>query len=120
VARLFISGPDVANMRPGDIVRLIGLFNVDIAELGEGRVEARFHSEPYEVARERKAPLIHWLPIGQAIDVEVLRPEGAVKGLGEPGLAEEPIGALVQLVRYGFGRVDAVSDGWARICYAHN
>ena len=120
VARLFISGPDAANMRPGDIVRLIGLFNVDIAELGEGRVDARFHSEPYEVARERKAPLIHWLPIDQAIDVEVLRPDGAVKGLGEPGLAEEPIGALVQLVRYGFGRVDAVSDGWARICYAHN
>ena len=119
-ARVLIAGPDAAAMEPGRLVRLIGLFNIEVLRVSEGRVEARFHSEPHEIARERKAPFIHWLPPEGTVRVEVLRPEGPVKGLGELGLANEPVGALIQLVRYGFGRVDAAGDGWVRICYAHS
>ena len=77
------------------------------------------HSEALEVARERKAPLIHWLPSRGNLSVEVLRPEGAEEGLGEPGLAREVPGSLVQLVRYGFGRVEEARPNYVRICFAH-
>jgi len=118
-ARFLISGPDAAAMEPGQLVRLIGLFNIEVLKTGEERVLARFHSEALEVARERKAPLIHWLPSGGNLSVEVLRPEGAEKGLGEPGLAREVPGSLVQLVRYGFGRVEEARSDYVRICFAH-
>ncbi|RLI10929.1 glutamate--tRNA ligase [Candidatus Bathyarchaeota archaeon] len=120
-ARLLISGSDAAEAREGELMRLIGLFNIEILSWEEeGRcLKARFHSEEYEVARERKARLIHWLPAEDNIRVVVLRPEGTVEGLGEPGLAGERVGALVQLVRYGFGRIDEVKPGFVRICYAH-
>ncbi len=118
-ARFLISGPDAASMAEGQLVRLIGLFNIEVLKVGEGRVMAKFHSEELAVAKERKAPLIHWLPTDGNIEVEVLRPDGTVEGLGEPSLAREDVGALVQLVRYGFGRVDEVGEELVRICYAH-
>ena len=120
LAELLISGSDAIDMRPGQMVRLIGLFNIEVLEVKEHEVKARFHSEPHEIAKERKAPFIHWLPPDSTIEVEVLRPDGHVEGLGEPGLAKERTGSLVQLVRYGFGRVDALGEGWVRICYAHS
>ena len=120
VAKLLVSGPDAASMEPGQLVRLIGLFNVEVLEVSEHEVKAQFHSEPHHIAREGKAPFIHWLPVESNIEVEVLRPDGSVTGLGEPGLAREGVGSLVQLVRYGFGRIDAVGEGFARICYAHD
>mgnify|MGYP003880062613 CR=1 FL=1 len=118
-ARFLISGQDATNMEPGRLVRLMGLFNIEVLEVGGRSVKARFHSEELKVAREEKASLIHWLPIQGNVVVEVLRPDGTVEGFGEPDLAKEGVGSLVQLVRYGFGRVDEVGDGFVRICYAH-
>ncbi|RLI07317.1 glutamate--tRNA ligase, partial [Candidatus Bathyarchaeota archaeon] len=105
-ARFLLSGPDASSLAGGGMVRLMGLFNIQVLGLEQGRLLARFHSEELSVARRRKAPIIHWLPAEENIEVEVLRPDGIVRGLGEPGLAHEGVGALVQLVRYGFGRID--------------
>ncbi len=118
-ARFLISGPDAAALEPGSVVRLIGLFNLEVLEVSEERVLAKFHSRALEVARELKAPLIHWLPPEGNLRVEVLKPGGIEEGLGEPGLAREKPGSLVQLVRYGFGRVEEVRPGYVRICFAH-
>ena len=118
-ARFLISGPDAAALEPGRVVRLIGLFNLEVLETGEERVLARFHSKAVQVARELRAPLIHWLPPEGNLRIEVLKPEGVEEGLGEPGLAEEKPGSLVQLVRYGFGRVEEVKPDYVRICFAH-
>jgi len=118
-AEFLISGPDAAEMEPGQLVRLMGLFNIEVLEVGGGAIRARFHSEELRVAREEKAALIHWLPAQGNVIVEVLRPDGKVEGLGEPDLAKEGVGSLIQLVRYGFGRIDEVGDGLVRICYAH-
>jgi len=118
-AKFLIAGPDARDMAEGAVFRLIGLFNAQVLKAGGDKIVAEFHSQAVEVAKELKVPLIHWLPAEGNLEVEVLRPDGTVEGLGEPNLAREQTGSLVQLVRYGFGRVDEVAEGFVRICYAH-
>jgi hypothetical protein len=43
-----------------------------------------------------------------------------ISGLCEPMLTEEKPDRMVQLVRFGFGRIDEVKDESVRIYYTHN
>jgi hypothetical protein len=54
-----------------------------------------------------------------AVELTLLTPEGKKEGLGEPGLAKLPVGAIIQLERIGFGRVDSVDGNKVTVCFAH-
>ncbi len=114
-ATLYVSRSDARALRPGDVVRLMEAFNVEVVEVRGDRVVARFHSLSLEEARRRGAPIIQWVPASDAVPVEVHVPEGfelrVDRGLAEPAAAELKVGEVVQLVRYGFARVDAVLRG---------
>jgi hypothetical protein len=43
-----------------------------------------------------------------------------MSGLGESMLADEKPNRVVQLVRFGFGRIDKTTKDLVNICYAHN
>jgi glutamyl-tRNA synthetase len=97
------------------------LFNVEYVRSYENTVQARLHSKDYPEARKLGAPLIHWLPIEGNLRVEIVMPNATViSGLGEHSLANEKNGNMIQLVRFGFGRVDEPRNDLARICYSHN
>jgi len=97
------------------------LFNATVEKIFEGRVEASFHSEPYDEARKLNASLIHWLPEADNLDVNVVMPTAEIsEGVGEQGLKEEAEDKIVQLTRFGFGRIDEVTQGLVRIYYAHS
>lgn len=124
--RLYISARDAAALRPGSIVRLVEAFNVRVESIAPQRVEAVFHSWGVEEARRAKAPIIHWVPARDTVDVTVYKPEGlklhVLKGLGEPALRDAKRGEIVQFLREGFYRIDAVSreQGEVYAIYAHD
>jgi len=116
---LVISKRDMGKMAPGRVVRLMGLFNVEVSEAEPGHIEARFHSEDYREARALDAPFIHWLPEGVGVEARVVMPDGsAATGLAEPKCSELKVDDMIQFERFGFARVDSISPFVAY--YAHS
>ncbi len=111
-ARLYISGSDVELVERHGFFRLMEAFNVELVEVQQGRVVARFHSFELEEARRRGAPLIQWVPASAAVDLELVEPKGLDLlrryGFVEAAAERIAVGEIVQLVRIGFARVDAV------------
>jgi len=120
-ARLLISKKDKELLKQSQAVRLMELFNIQAEHVDEKTVTAKFLGESHMEARKTGVPLIHWLPESNNVKVEVVMPTAeSLEGVGEPDLAKEAAGSIVQLVRFGFGRIDLVEDGKIRIYYAHS
>jgi glutamyl-tRNA synthetase len=118
-ARLWLSRSDIELVSKSKVVRLMELFNVEVESANENMVRARFHSKDYMKARELKSPLIQWLPIDQHLPAQVVMPDATkTTGLVEQAIVVEPVGAIVQMVRVGFGRVDS-KDPEVLIYFAH-
>jgi glutamyl-tRNA synthetase len=106
-----ISAKDL-NFLSGDTIRLKDLYNVRI--VSKEPLEAEYVGD--DIVRGLK--IIHWAPPDGPL-VEVLKPDGIDRGIGEPGI-ETQLGKVVQFERYGFARVDEVHHGRQRmriICY---
>jgi glutamyl-tRNA synthetase len=111
VARIWLSGSDLQVFEKAKVVRLMELFNVEIHSTNPDLVKATFHSQEYAKARELKAPLIQWLPDEQHISCEVVMPDASeTKGFGETNLLRERVGSIIQMVRFGFGRIDSKEE----------
>jgi len=96
------------------------LFNVKVSQADSDMVTAELHSETYAEARKVNAPLIHWLPEqGNCKSVVVMPTAERIEGLGETGLASCQVGEVIQLVRFGFGRVDATGQDSVVVYFAH-
>jgi glutamyl-tRNA synthetase len=104
-ATAYISGPDFDAINPGDSIRLMAAFNVEIVEKGEDSAVARYISDELEEARRNKMPLKHWVSKDR-VEVEVRTPEGVIRGCGERDLKKAAIDDIVQFERYGFVRID--------------
>jgi hypothetical protein len=61
---------------------------------------------------------VHWVSEPN-IRVKIVTPEKTIKGLGEPNLARLKPGALIQMERMGFGRIDKISQKEVVIFFAH-
>jgi glutamyl-tRNA synthetase len=111
-ATLYVSKRDYHLFSPGKVVRLMEAFNVTIVRVDDSKVIAQYHSESLEEARKHSASIVQWVVADEAIPVEVLVPEGLElrvdKGLAESAVSQLQPGDVVQLVRYGFARVDHV------------
>jgi glutamyl-tRNA synthetase len=88
-------------------IRLKDLFNIDPEGWGSGIV--RYTGESLAEAREKKTPIIQWLPAEKAAPCILRTPEGDVQGLCEPGVKNE-IGNVIQFERVGFARIDGIGD----------
>ena len=119
-ANLLISSQDIDLLKKSKVVRLMELFNVEIKSVENGSITAAFHSQDYMKAREVKAPLVNWLPaennmIGEAVMPDASRTRGQV----ETNIRQEKVGSIIQMVRFGFGRIDSLSDAGLIVYYAH-
>jgi len=115
---LLVSRSDILHIRDEGVARLMELFNVKLSN--SQRYEANYLSESLAEGREKGARLIHWLPQEGNVSVSVMMPSGAViEGVGEPAIRSEKVDATVQLVRFGFARVDHFEDERVRLCFAH-
>ena len=102
-----VSNVDAAEMKQGQIVRLMGLFNIRVMRVEDGCVHGAYHSKKYQEARTLNAPFIHWLPYQVGIDARVMMPDATVVyGLVEPACLDLEVGVTIQFERFGFVRVD--------------
>ncbi|WP_455363260.1 hypothetical protein, partial [[Eubacterium] cellulosolvens] len=117
---LLVSKGDLKNLKPGAIVRLMELFNLKVIHAASDAVSGQLHSETYADAKKVNAPLIQWLPEQHNCRVSVVMPTAErLDGLGEPSLATCRVDEVVQLVRFGFGRVDAAAQDSVTVYFAH-
>ncbi len=101
-----------------DEVRLIGLGNF---RLEDGR--AVLVAPDLEYARKRKLSIIQWVPLSGSRQLIVLEPEGLefheYKGLVESAISEYKVDSRLQLMRFGFVRIDEEEDGIYKAFLTH-
>jgi len=116
---LWVSRSDTEALKAGKIVRLMGLFNIEIERTDVCSAEASFVSEPYEEARKVGASLIHWISIGADLPCQVVMPDATVaEGIAESACKGLKPDDIIQFERFGFVRVDEV-DMKLTAYYAH-
>ena len=116
---LLLSKNDLKILEVGRTVRLMGLFNITIKNIGT-YVEADFHSDAYGEARKINAPLIHWLPYGTGIETSIIMPDAStLSGLAEDYCRTLKLGDIIQFERFGFVRLDSVIDDKIVAYYTH-
>ena len=72
--------------------------------------------------KARPGIIMHWLPAGETIAVDVLMPDGSVlQGVGERNLDSVRVGQVVQFERFGFCRLEQAAGGGkaVRFIYCH-
>ena len=115
---LLLSGSDRALLVEGKIVRLMGLFN--IKPLGFSGNELKAESLGEEVKEGGNAPIIQWVPDNARTSVGVVMPDATIRdGYAEKNLAQEPVGSVVQFVRFGFARIDEIKSDKTTLYFAH-
>ena len=78
-----------------------------------------YTDDPLEVTREEGVDIVHWVPAGDSVDVELRTPDGTVAGYAEPDLSDYDPDAMVQFERVGFARIDGSEDDRTVAYYAH-
>jgi len=101
-----ISSTDADKLQSGAIIRLMGLFNVEITNSGT-ILEGSYHSDDHIMARDLNAPFVQWLLEGKGIEATVVMPDASeAKGLAEPECLNLSVDDMIQFERYGFARID--------------
>jgi glutamyl-tRNA synthetase len=107
----WVSRKDVDSSKVGMVLRLMELFNVKILKASIFAAEAYFDSESYEQARDIKAQLIHWVPVGEDMPCQVIMPDATVaEGVAEGLCRRLNKDDVVQFERFGFVRIDRVDS----------
>jgi len=97
-------------LKKGVNYRLMHLFNFK---------NNTFISEEYD--ENLRAKIIHWVPVKEAVKVDVLMPDGVwAKGVGEKSLLKVKEGEVVQFERFGFVRLDQKLKTKLKFWYTHD
>jgi len=120
---VYIASQDAKNLKLGDEVRLLELYNIKITKLGTD-VEAEITSNTFKP----EIPKIQWVPSKCAVKIDVLVPKilfveekfnenslEIIQALTEPYYLELNVGAEIQFVRYGYCRKDSANQ----VVYTH-
>ncbi len=119
----YISSQDAENLKVGDEVRLLELYNIRITKVG-----SEVHAEIVGTDYKAGIPKIQWISSNDAVSIEVVIPkilfineefnENSLEikqALTEPYYLELNVGAEIQFVRYGYCRKDSVNQ----VIYTH-
>ncbi len=104
-----ISNKDFKNLCEGKVHRLMDCVN--FVKKGDGFEFVSTDHLDFKNA-ENKGKILHWLPKNyEHVQVEVFMPDtSVVVGLGEQGLRDVSVNDVIQFERFGFCRLDSVSD----------
>ena len=91
----------------GKEIRLKDLFNIKLDK------KSQFTSKP-----NKDIPKIQWVSEPN-IEVEVLRPEGVVKGLAEGDIKSLRIGSVIQFERFGFVKLESKTKNKLFFVFGH-
>jgi glutamyl-tRNA synthetase len=116
-ATIFVADADLPTLRNEQVTRLMGLFNLGQLTMEDSEFTCRYAGES---TGSGQAPIIQWVPSQSNVAGQVVLPDTTViAGLAESGLKLEKAGAIIQLVRIGFCRVDQITDNLISLWFAH-
>jgi len=116
-ATIFVANADLQTLQNQQVTRLMGLFNLGPASIQNDELRCRYAGES---TGSGQAPIIQWVPSQNNVVAQVTLPDATIiRGLAESGLKSERPGAIIQLVRIGFCRVDQVTDNLISLWFAH-
>ncbi len=104
--KVLVCRSDVDILKEGERLRLKDLYNIEITSISP--LKAKFIGTDMDLVKKEKARIIHWAP-PDGLKVRVLSPDGEYTGIGERGIEKE-LDKVVQFERFGFVRIDSVSD----------
>lgn len=118
---LLVSAEDAIGLKPGSIIRLISLFNVEIKHMDPEAKSLTALFKGVEVPEKSAGiKLIQWVMPNDAIKTRVLMPDASyVEGFGESLLTRLPLGKMIQLVRFGFCIVEKTSTDAVELIFSH-
>ncbi|MEL4305700.1 glutamate--tRNA ligase [Methanococcoides sp. LMO-2] len=105
-SKLKVCSSDVESVKVGDMLRLKDLYNIEVTSVDP--LMCKCLGDSMEDAKAKKMKIIHWVP-DDGINVKVLAPHGEFTGIGEKQIVDE-LDNVVQFERFGFCRIDSVSD----------
>ncbi len=114
-----LNDSDFSGLKKGEVIRLMGAYNVEIRSVDNNMVEAVFHSKSLDEARANKAKLLNWVKADENVAVEVQSPEGVHLGFAERDLLKTEVGWVVQFERYGFVRIDGKNENKLTAVFTH-
>jgi glutamyl-tRNA synthetase len=118
--RLLVAGSDLKLIEGSKFFRLMGLLNASYSGVDVDGVHASYEGKGHEEAKGRGIPIIQWVNPDECIDAAVTMPSAYIsKGKGEKALLEAKVDDTVQLIRFGFARVDRVGEDSIHLFYAH-
>jgi len=117
--KFYLSSSDFENIKKGEFLRLMEAFNVEIVDKKETCAEAKFISRELEEARAKKARLVHWTLGDNNVKIKVVSPEGIINGYGEPDLKNIKVDEIIQFERFGFVRLDEITDDELIFYFSH-
>ena len=120
--RYIVSPGDTICLNKPDIkhrtVRLLGLGNFVIKE---GKLH--YLGSSLTEVKEKKIPIIQWVPCNNSIPVTVYKPEGleleSDRGYAELGITNYRVDDKLQFIRYGFVRIDSKDNDEVKVIFAH-
>ncbi|MFQ5969427.1 MAG: glutamate--tRNA ligase [Nitrososphaerales archaeon] len=114
----YISADDAKKLRQGSEVRLINLYNIKIDSIEENKILGSFNGDELK----EKVPKIQWVGGKDAVQLSVMIPTTlyigeeynpksleVVDGYAESHFSKLRVNDRVQLVRFGFCRIDSES-----------
>jgi len=114
--KFYLAEDDHKKLKTSKLYRLMDCLNFKKTTKG-----LAFDSTDYEKYKKSGEFIMHWLPKSdKLVHVEVLMPDGkTASGLGETSLGKLNKGAVVQLERFGFCRLDKKTDDKLTFWFAH-
>jgi len=118
-AKFWVSRKDIDSSKTGSVIRLMGFINVRIKSASVYSADADFVGESYEDARQMRAQLIQWVPMGQDVPCQVVMQDATLaEGIAEGFCKQLKPNTIIQFERYGFVRIDQVVQRLI-VYYAH-
>ncbi len=112
---LYITTEDIKKTGDNKILRLMDAVNICFKD-----GKTYYHSNDLEEARKSKAMIVQWVPVEGCIKIDVVMPDAnVVSGYIEPSARDVKVDDVVQFERFGFARVDMVTDTKLRFYFAH-
>jgi len=111
VTDVYISKKDADELRNGETIRFMSLFNAKIKKDPTG-VSADY--VPGKILDVKK---VQW--VSEYVDADLVTPEGTLKGYCEKAASSVNVGDVVQFERVGFARLDSKDDTRMVFYYGH-
>lgn len=121
---VLISSDDALKFKESGYVRLMEYMNIKYVSDFHSGILAEFLSTELSDVKKFNAPIIQWVPYHAYVRVMVMKPEGLkisrIRGYGEPFMMNLKVNEVIQLVRFGFIKVDKVKHNTISAIYLHD